>query len=57
MNDIAGIFSFFEQIRTGADENAKLRKEIRQRDLGLADGHSAERICEALWTEMHREDL
>lgn len=55
--NIAEIFNFCEQIRAGADEYAKVRKEIRQRDLALADGHSAERICEALWTEMHREDL
>lgn len=56
-NDLAGVFSFFEQVRTGVDEKAELRKEIRQRDLVLADGHSAERVCEALWAEMHREDL
>lgn len=56
-NDITAIFKFFEQIRMGVDENAKLRKEIRQRDLVLADGHSAERVCETLWTELHKEDL
>lgn len=55
--DTAEIFNFFEQICMGVDENAELRKEIRQQDLVLADGHSAERVCEALWTEMHREDL
>lgn len=53
----AGIFSFLEQIRAGEDPKAELRKDILQRDMALADGHCAERICETLWTEMHREDL
>ena len=56
-NNITEIYKYFEQIRIGVDERANLRKEIRQRDLALADGHSAERVCEALWTEMHKEDL
>lgn len=53
----AEIFEFFERTCMGVDKKADLRKEIRQRDLALADGHSAERVCEALWTEMHKEDL
>ena len=50
------IRSFLDRIYAGEDKNAKLRKIIRQRDLPLADGHCAERICTALWEALHTED-
>ena len=53
----AGIFAFLDRICAGEDRKAEQRKTIRRRDLALADGHSAERICEALWTDLHRETL
>ena len=51
------ILAFLERICAGKDRKAAQRKTIRRRDLSLADGHSAERICEALWTDLHRETL
>ena len=51
------ILAFLERVYAGEDRNAELRKMIRQRDLPLADGHCAQRVCEALWTQLHGEDL
>lgn len=52
-----GILAFLEQVRCGEDNKAQLRKEIRARDLPLADGRCGERVCEALWEALHEEDF
>lgn len=52
-----GTLAFLEQIRQGEDNKAELRRKIRARDLPLADGHSGERVCEALWEALHDEDF
>lgn len=54
---IDDIFAFMERVRNGEDRNAALRSMIQQRDLPLADGHCGERVCNALWSELHQEDL
>lgn len=51
-----GIFDFLDRVRNGIDSNGELRKQIRQRDLPLADGHCAERVSDAVWLAMHSED-
>ncbi len=56
-SDIQQILSFLERIRQGEDQKADRRKEIRQKDLSLADGHCGERVCKELWDAMHREDF
>lgn len=52
----AGLISFLERIRAGEDRNAKLRQRTMEQDLPLADGHCAQRVCEGLWSALHRED-
>ncbi len=55
--NITDILEFLEKIQKGIDQNSELRKLVRQRDIPLADGKSGERICEALWKEMHKKDM
>lgn len=55
--NVEGIMQFLERIRQNADLKADTRKTVLQRDLPLADGRCGERLCETLWTELHREDL
>lgn len=54
---IGDVFAFMDRIQKGEDRNAALRSMIRQRDLCLADGHCGERVCGALWSALHQEDL
>lgn len=51
-----GVLDFLERVRKGEDTHAGIRKQIRQRDLPLADGHCAERVCGTIWAAMHGED-
>lgn len=51
------IFSFMERVRAGEDRNAELRKTILNRDLPLADGRCGERVRDAAWEAMHKEDF
>lgn len=53
---VDGVFNFLDCIRKGTDSNRELRKQIRERDLPLADGHCAERVSNAVWLAMHSED-
>lgn len=55
-NTAQDILRFLERIRDGTDPNAQLRETILQRDMPLADGRSGQRVCEALWSELHTED-
>jgi len=55
-NNEEEILRFLDHIHAGDDPNAELRKSIYQRDLSLADGHCGERVCQALWRELHAED-
>lgn len=48
--------NFLDRIRTGQDKNSGLRKKTIKTDLALADGRCGERLCNALWDAMHRED-
>lgn len=50
------ILRFLERMRHGIDPNRSIREAIRRRDLPLADGHCGERVCQALWNELHLED-
>lgn len=54
---IEGVLDFLERSRKGLDQKADIRRKMLQRDLPLADGRCGERICDALWDIMHREDL
>lgn len=56
-NSAEDIFAFMERICAGEDRNASLRQAILRRDLPLADGHSGERVCEAVWQALHKESL
>lgn len=49
--------SFIERIGQGEDRCGALRKEIRMKDLPLADGKAGERLCELLWEDLHKELL
>lgn len=49
--------SFIERIGQGEDKCGALRKEIRMKDLPLADGKAGERLCELLWNDLHKELL
>lgn len=51
------IIQFLERVRQGLDTKAPLRKQTLEEDHKLSDGHCAERICNALWTQLHQEDL
>ncbi len=51
-----GILAFLDRIRQREDRNAEIRRQILQRELPLADGHSGERTAESLWAAMHTED-
>lgn len=53
----ADIAAFMERIRAGTDRKAELRKVARRQDFPLADGRCGERLCEVLWTELHKEAL
>lgn len=55
--NLEAVFQFLERIRQGKDRNADLRKAILRQDLPLADGHCGERVGNALWEAMHREDF
>lgn len=50
------ILAFLERISRGEDRNARLRRETIERDLPTADGRCGERVCEAVWEALHRED-
>lgn len=50
------ILAFLDRIRNGEDRNAPLRREITARDLPQADGRCGERVCEAVWEALHKED-
>lgn len=56
-SDIQQILDFMERIRQGDDPKAERRKEVRQKDLPLADGYCGERVCKKLWEAMHQEDF
>lgn len=49
------LLAFLERVRNHEDRNAALRAAIRKRDLPLADGHCAERLCEAVWNALQEE--
>jgi len=50
------IQKFLNDIYHGIDKNAQLRAMVRERDIPLADGQSAVRVCNSLWELMHKED-
>lgn len=50
------ILRFLERVKKGGDPNARLRETICRRDMPLEDGHCGQRVCEALWRELHMED-
>ncbi len=55
-DSLENIFLFLDNIQQGKDTRAILRRQIRNRDLALADGRSGQRVCEAVWELMHKED-
>ncbi len=55
-NHAADIERFLERASQGIDDTAQIRKLVRQRDIPLADGFCGERVCESLWTFLHKED-
>ncbi len=56
-SDSRQIIDFLERIRQGDDPKSERRKEVRQKDLPLADGHCGERVCQELWEAMHNTNL
>lgn len=49
--------AFLERIQSSCDKQAKRRKSVLLYDVPMADGHCGERVCNAVWNELHSEDF
>lgn len=50
------IVQFLNRVARGEDVNAQLRKQIYAQELPMADGRCGARVCEQLWSCLHKED-
>ena len=51
------VIDFIERIANGEDRNRALREEVCTKELPLADGNAAARICNCLYDDLYRECL
>lgn len=55
--NLEDVLAFLQRVQQGADLNRTVRGEVRAQYIPLADGRSAERICEAVWRGLWDETM